>query len=254
LLRSGPQSIGSARARLRYVRAVDGRARAQLVERHLDLARRAAATIHPRVKDHVGLEELVALANAGLAEAANRYEPDRGVAFARFAWYRVNGAILDGLRQATQLPRRTWARLVTLRAASEHLESRSGRDGSAPDAADHAAPVAGAAHTLASVQHTLSAIRTMYVTSLEAMRDRGFDAAGDAPGPGDAIDATRLAGRLRDALAGLPEKERELMTKHYWEGKSLQEAGAELGMSKSWASRLHAQAVERLRALVDGDP
>jgi RNA polymerase sigma factor for flagellar operon FliA len=41
------------------------------------------------------------------------------------------------------------------------------------------------------------------------------------------------------------------MTKHYWEGKNLLEAGAELGMSKSWASRLHAQVVEKLRAIVD---
>jgi RNA polymerase sigma factor for flagellar operon FliA len=236
---------------LRYVRAVDGRARAQLVERHLDLARRAAAMVHPRVKDHIGLEELIALANAGLAEAASRYEPERGVAFARFAWYRVNGAILDGLRQATQLPRRTWARLVTLRAASEYLESLSDR---AHDAGEHGAPAAGASHALVTVKHTLSAIRTMYVTSLEAMRDDGFDAPGDAPGPADRIDATRLEERLRDAMARLSEKERELVTKHYWEGKSLQEAGAELGMSKSWASRLHAQAVERLRAIVDGEP
>jgi RNA polymerase sigma factor FliA len=205
--------------------------------------------IHPRVKDHIGLEELIALANAGLAEAAHRYEPESGVAFARFAWYRASGAILDGLRQATQLPRRTWARLVTLRAASEYLE-RGGERGTA--VRDALGPQGG--HALASVQHMLSAIRTMYLTSLDAMCDDGFDTAGDAPGPADRIDATRLEGRLRDALAGLPEKERALMTKHYWEGKSLQEAGAELGMSKSWASRLHAQTVERLRAIVDGEP
>ena len=41
------------------------------------------------------------------------------------------------------------------------------------------------------------------------------------------------------------------MTKHYWEGKNLLEAGAELGISKSWASRLHAQVVEKLRAVVE---
>jgi RNA polymerase sigma factor for flagellar operon FliA len=230
---------------------VDGRARAQLVERHLDLARRAAAMIHPRVREHVALEELVALANAGLAEAAHRYEPARGVAFARFAWYRVNGAILDGLRQATQLPRRTWARLVALRAASEYLENLGERE---RGATDRGAAPAGGAEALAQLKHTLSAIRTMYVTSLEAMRERGFDAAGDAPGAADRIDASRMARRLRDALARLPDKERALMTKHYWEGKNLVQAGAELGMSKSWASRLHAQAVEKLRAIVDADP
>jgi RNA polymerase sigma factor for flagellar operon FliA len=230
---------------------VDGRERAQLVERHLDVARRAAAMIHPRVRDHVAFEELVALANAGLAEAASRYEPARGIAFASFAWYRVYGAILDGLRQATQLPRRTWARLVTLRAAGEYLESMSERQ---RGAAERGAAPAGGAEALATIKHTLSAIRTMYVTSLEAMRDRGFDAVADAPGPADRLDASRMAERLREALAQLPDKERALVTKHYWEGKNLLQAGAELGMSKSWASRLHAQAVERLRAIVDGEP
>jgi RNA polymerase sigma factor for flagellar operon FliA len=235
---------------LRYVRAVDGRARAQLVERHLDLARRAAAMIHARVKDHIGYEELVALANAGLAEAASRYEPDRGVAFDRFAWYRVNGAIVDGLRQAAQLPRRTWARLVTLRAASDQLEQLAERERGAPEHSTQP----GDTRTLATVKDTLSAIRTMYVTSLEAMCDDGFDAAGDAPPPGDRIDATRLSVRLREGLSQLPDRERALMIKHYWEGKSLLEAGAELGMSKSWASRLHAQAVEKLRAIIDVEP
>ena len=49
-----------------------------------------------------------------------------------------------------------------------------------------------------------------------------------------------------------PARERQLMTMHYWEGKNLLEAGVALGISKSWACRLHAQAVERLRdALAD---
>jgi RNA polymerase sigma factor for flagellar operon FliA len=227
---------------------VDGES-AQLVERHLELARRAAAMIHPRVRDHVAFEELVALANAGLAEAASRYDPERGVTFATFAWYRVNGAIIDGLRKATQLPRRTWAKLVALRAASDYLEHRAERD---RGAAQHGTPPAGGGDALAAVQHAMSAIRTMYVTSLETMRDRGFDVEDGAPGLASQLDTSRLASRLRKAIEGLPDKERALVTKHYWEGKNLLEAGAELGISKSWASRLHAQAVEKLRAIVDG--
>lgn len=206
--------------------------------------------IHPRVRDHVALDELVALGRAGLAEAASRYDPARGVSFATFAWYRVTGAIVDGLRQATQLPRGAWGKLVALRAASDYLENLAERQRGGVERG--AAPATGA-DALADVQRTLSAIRTMHVTSLEAMRERGFDVSGDAPGPADRIDASRLAARLRDAIAKLPEKERALVTKHYWEGKNLLEAGAELGLSKSWASRLHAQVVEKLRAIVDAD-
>ena len=232
---------------MRYVRGVDGES-AQLVERHLELARRAAAMIHPRVREYVAFEDLVALANTGLVEAASRYDPERGVTFATFAWYRVNGAIIDGLRKATHLPRRTWAKLVALRAASDYLENRAERD---RGAVQRGAPPAGGAEALAAIQHAMSAIRTMYVTSLETLRDRGFDIEDDAPEVASQVDTSRLAARLRKAIASLPDKERALVTKHYWEGKNLLEAGAELGMSKSWASRLHAQAVEKLRAIVD---
>jgi RNA polymerase sigma factor for flagellar operon FliA len=230
------------------VAAVDSRERAQLAERHLELARRAAAVIYPRVREHVAFDELVALANAGLAEAAHRFDPARGVAFSTFAWYRVNGAIVDGLRKATHLPRRTWAKLVALRAANDYLETQAERQ---RGAGQHGTAPAGGADALAQVQQAMSAIRTMYVTSLEAMRDHGFDAASDSPAAPERLDSSRLSERLKQAIERLPDRERQLVTKHYWEGKNLLEAGAELGMSKSWASRLHAQAVERLRAIVD---
>jgi RNA polymerase sigma factor for flagellar operon FliA len=229
---------------------VDATERARLVERHLDLARRVAYMIHPRVRELVDAEELVALANAGLTEAAQRFDPERGVAFTTFAWYRVQGAIIDGLRKSANLPRRAWAKLTALRAAGEYLEQRGERDAGAVK--QGVTPARGA-DALAAMKDALSAIRTMYITSLEALQDSGFDPAEDAAGPADRLATGRLASRLRDAVNALPDKERALLTKHYWEGKNLLEAGAELGISKSWASRLHAQAVERLRAIVDAE-
>ena len=205
--------------------------------------------IYPRVKDHIEFDELVSLGNAGLAEAASRYEPERGVPFHNFAWYRVQGSIVDGLRKATNLPRRVWQRLIALRAANEYLEQRAERELGARQRG--ASPPQGAA-ALTAVKDAMSAIRTMYVTSLEGLRDKGFDAPDPTTAPAsDRIDIGRLSEKLREALDALPERERALVTKHYWEGKNLLEAGAELGISKSWASRLHAQAVERLRSIVD---
>ena len=224
--------------------------RARLAERHLEIARRAAKMIFPRVREYVELDELIALGNAGLAEAAQRYDPDRGVGFEGFAWYRVQGAIVDGLRKSSALPKRVWARLVALRAASEYLEHRAERESGAR--AKGVAPAQGA-DALAGVKEALSAIRTMYVTSLEAMTDAGFDKPDDAQPQDATVDSGRIARKLRIAMRKLPDKERALVEKHYWEGKNLLEAGEELGISKSWASRLHAQAMDRLRGLVDND-
>jgi RNA polymerase sigma factor FliA len=226
---------------------VDGRERASLVERNLDLARRVALTVHARCRDHVELDELIALGNAGLAEAAARFDPDGGASFRTFAHYRVQGAIVDGLRRMSALPRRVWANLQTLRAASEYLENRAEREAGATRAG---APDKTTTEALAAVREAMGAVRTVYMTSLAALGEHREPAA-DEEHAGERIDRARLGQRLARALDALPERERQLVMKHYWEGKNLLEAGNELGISKSWASRLHAQAVERLRGLLD---
>ena len=224
-------------------------ASARLVEEHLDLAHRVAAIVHRRVKDHVELDELFSLAAAGLAEAALRYEPAQGVAFRTFAWYRVHGAVIDGLRKATHLPRRVWRTLVALRAASEYLENQGDK---AQGARAQGAAAPTTAQALGQIKDALHAIRTMYVTSIADVAE--VDQPHDPTMPADeGIDHQRLTARMVRALGALPERERALVTKHYYEGKNLLEAGAELGISKSWASRLHAQAVDRLRAALDDD-
>lgn len=226
---------------------MDDAERAALATRHLDLPRRAALLIHPRVRAHVELDELIALGNLGLSEAARRYDPASGASFRTFAWYRVNGAIVDGVRRMANLPRRVWARMTALAATAEYLEAAAQR---AQVARDRAA-AATASDQLRAVQTALGAIRTMFMVALDG------GPAETVPHPGDnadtALGRAQQAARLRTALARLPERERLLLHAHYVDGKTLLDAGAELGLSKSWASRLHARAIDRLREILDED-
>ena len=48
------------------------------------------------------------------------------------------------------------------------------------------------------------------------------------------------------AAPELPEQERTLVAGHYFEGRRFDEVAASMGLSKSWASRLHTRAVSRL--------
>ena len=227
-----------------------GESASRLVEDNLDLAHKAARLVFPRVREYVEFEELVSLASVGLAEAAARYDPKSGVPFRAFAWYRVHGAVMDGLRRATNLPRRVWARLVALRAASAYLEAQGERTAAAR-AKGAGAPTT--AEALAQIKDSLSAIRTMYVTSLSPILEAEQDPAAPDERADEKLHRSRMAAKVAAAIAKLPDKERTLVTKHYYEGKNLLEAGEELGISKSWASRLHAQAVDRMRALLDED-
>ena len=71
--------------------------------------------------------------------------------------------------------------------------------------------------------------------------------------PGADLDVDGQAGlellrnRLRQAIEGLPERERALITGSFYEGVSVAEVGRRLGLSGSYAARLHRRALEMLR-------
>jgi RNA polymerase sigma factor for flagellar operon FliA len=52
--------------------------------------------------------------------------------------------------------------------------------------------------------------------------------------------------RVRQLVDALPAAAAELLRATYYEGLSLKDAAARMGRNKSWASRLHAQALARL--------
>lgn len=67
--------------------------------------------------------------------------------------------------------------------------------------------------------------------------------------PADDLAVRRQAlSRLAGAVAMLPVKERHFISRVYADGRDITTAGAELGLSKSWSSRIHARSIRQLRA------
>jgi len=214
----------------------------QLVEKHLSLVQAIARKLKKTLGSSIEYDDLVAYGSKGLVEAAERYDARPGVAFTTFAYYRIRGAMFDGLRTMGWYSRADYARYRAEERANEYLQNHADRP-SQPDAGG-ASKTADAAETLAAVAQVLSGVATVHITSLEAaatVADETFAA------PDAGIDTRRLGGRVREAIKTLPEKERRLMEMYYFEEKNLEEAGGELGLSKSWACRLHARAVNLLR-------
>jgi RNA polymerase sigma factor for flagellar operon FliA len=211
----------------------------QLVEQHLALVQAIARKLKKTIGTRAEYDDLVAYGSKGLVEAAERFDARPGVAFTTFAYYRIRGAMFDGLRTMGWYSRADYARYRAEERANEYLQSHADRadPGGASQAAD-------AAHPLAAVARVLSGVATVHITSLEAaatVADETFAA------PDASIDAGRLGPRVRAAVTKLPEKERRLLELYYFEEKTLEEAGQALGLSKSWACRLHARAVDLLR-------
>jgi RNA polymerase sigma factor FliA len=223
----------------------------RLVEQHLSLVQAIARKVKKTLNASIEVDDLIGYGSKGLVEAADRFDARHGVAFTTFAYYRIRGAMYDGLRAMGWYSRADYARYRAEERANEYMRNRADREGAAAQAGAAAGKKDEPADTdakLAEVNEILSGIATVHITSLEAASTVPDESL---PAPDVAVESRRMSRRVREAVAGLPEKERRLMELYYFADKNLEEAGAELGLSKSWACRLHARAVDLLREAMD---
>lgn len=222
-----------------------------LVKDHLDLAPAIARQLIRELNLPSGLQsDLESAGREGLLTAARRFEADRGVPFRRYANHRIRGSMLDAVRRESRLPRRAYERLQMLSAALP-LNEQASEDLAAP-----AAPGAGApADADARLAEHLANLATAMAVGLLArpiQTDEGLSAVDPSPPADEQLERAEARQQVLDAIDDLPEQERALVRRHYFEGERFDHVASELGLSKSWASRLHTRAVARLTKRFQG--
>jgi RNA polymerase sigma factor FliA len=222
--------------------------RDRLIAEHLSLVQAIAGKLKRSLGKSIDFDDLVGYGHKGLIEAAERFDSKQGVTFTTFAYYRIRGAMLDGMRTMGWYSRADYARYRAEERAQEYLQNTAEREGAAKEAG--ADPNPDKAETLASIAEILSSVATVHITSIEAASKVADDRL---PAPDAGLETGQLGVRVREAVASLPEKERRLMEMYYFEEKNLEAAGAALGLSKSWACRLHARAVNLLKEALAPD-
>lgn len=211
----------------------------QLIAKHQGLVRSLAWRIHRKMPRHVLLEDLVSYGQVGLAQAARDYDPSRGVRFTTFAYHRIRGAILDGLAEMDWFKRSHFYRGRYERLANEVLLLQS------LDRAQEAD--ASLRENAQWLRDASSALAMVYLFCQPNDQD------GSSEVPDEEVDTPQvelmdeeLRVKLRELIETLPHDASVLIRCTYFEGLTLKEAGEMLGVSKSWASRLHARALGML--------
>src|SRR5437867_6469457 len=102
--------------------------RQRLVDANVPFVRSIAAKIKEQLPKEIEFDDLVAYGMQGLLEAAERYDGRHGTSFTTFAYYRVRGAMFDGLRGMGWLPRSEYARMRFEERAASYLQNLADRD------------------------------------------------------------------------------------------------------------------------------
>ncbi|HST80437.1 MAG TPA: sigma-70 family RNA polymerase sigma factor [Kineosporiaceae bacterium] len=218
---------------------------AALITDHLPLVGHIARETAARLPRHLGTDDLVGAGSLALVQAANSYDPELGVPFARFANTRVRGAMIDQMRQRDWVSRSVRSRSKAISAATEALTAGLGREPTNLELA------AATGHSEAELREIRSGTDRAVVLSLDPIAgdDEGLAGgiADPAPRPDEALIAAERLGYLRDAIAELPERLRHVVTAYYLQERPLTEIAAQLGVTQSRASQLRGEGLDLMR-------
>lgn len=211
-----------------------------LTKQYLPYATSIAGRIMQMLSSAVEYDDVMCYARLGLLEAAERFDPTMNVDFKTFAYYRIKGAIYDGLRKSGWIPRALYAKIKFEQATNNYLEYTS--QNKVNDSDEQAAEIYNTVNSLASI----------YVISIDASEETMEIEDTAAKNSEQSAQFQQLKEHMKESIELLPSKERKLIKMYYFQNRTLEEAGAELGLSKSWTSRLHARALELLFKKVHG--
>jgi len=215
-----------------------------LVRQHLPLVQYVVSEVAHRVPSHVTRNDLVSAGMLGLAQAARSYDPERGIAFERFASTRIRGALLDELRGRDWASRSVRARARGLQAAHEELMNKLGR---APTSDEIAATLDVPTEIVHKLVDDVHRATVLNYDSLVLEGDAEcFIASDDATPEMTMLDRERKA-YLMDAVHALPERLQRVVIGYFFEERSMQDLADELGVSESRISQLRAEALLLLK-------
>ncbi|MGH8583335.1 MAG: RNA polymerase sigma factor FliA [Gammaproteobacteria bacterium] len=227
----------------------DGDYAANLVVRYTALVKRIAHHLISRLPRSVQLDDLVQAGMIGLLEAARNYDPAQGASFETYSGIRIRGSMLDEIRKGDWAPRSLHRKTRELAKAVREIEAEQGRDARDSEVAER---LGLSLNVYYQVLNDASAHKMFSFDDVPSMIDGTSEGLTQRLSvPHEDIEKLRFQEHLVEAIAGLPERERIIMSLYYDDELNLREIGEVLGVSESRICQIHAQALVRLRARMD---
>jgi len=216
------------------------------VMQHAPLVKRIAYHLLNRLPDSVQVDDLIQAGMLGLLEAIKNYDASQGASFDTYAGIRIRGSMLDEVRRSDWTPRSVHKKSRMVSDAIRVIENRTGREARDIDVAEYL----GIA--IDEYNHILQDSSSCRVFSVEELAEDGDQYLDDAldreQEPADNLNREDFQQALANAIMGLPERERLVISLYYDEELNLREIGEVLNVSESRVSQISTQAVLRLRS------
>jgi RNA polymerase sigma-B factor len=233
----------------RWHRYADRRARDELIERFLPLARKLARRY---ISSSEPYDDLVQVASLGLVKAVERFDPTKGFAFTSFAVPTIVGELKRYFRDsgwALHVDRGAQERARRITDAQQQISSRTGR---APTVNEIAQYLEISEEEVLDGLQTADAYDAISLDAPLQSDEDGTTSRLDAIGDDD--DRLTLVDDQATIFAAarhLPRRERQILYLRFGEDLTQTEIADRIGVSQMQVSRLLRKALYRLRELTE---
>jgi RNA polymerase sigma factor for flagellar operon FliA len=219
----------------------------ELASRMMPTVRRIAQRLIRRLPRHVPIDDLLSAGHKGLALAIARADEARAGAFETYAERHVRGAMLDELRSRDPMSRDRRQQQRRIAAAIRALSSRLRR---APNSEEIAAELG---ISLDAYWEQAASVREEAIDDeVHVLADTGAEPADER------LCRDEREEIVRDAMAKLPARDRQVLEMAHIDGLTLREIGDRLGVTESRVCQIRTRAVAQIRAhclaRLDGEP
>ncbi len=214
-----------------------------LVQQTLPLVGHIVRDMLSRVPGHVSRDDLMSAGLMALVQAAQAFDPDRGVSFSGYAATRVRGAIVDELRSLD------WASRSVRRRARQVDEARNSLAVTLGRVATDAEVAGALGIGVAELHAHREDLSRAAVVSLQGFEDGVLDELLPAHGvtPVEVLEQRERIAYLHDGVERLPERLRTVVEGYFFQDRPMAEIAEELGVTESRVSQLRAEAVALLK-------
>lgn len=218
---------------------------------YLPLVRHVVSKVTAALSHVTDIEDLISAGTLGLVKAARAFDPGKDAEFKTYAYIRIRGSVLDELRRRSFVPSSVHGEVRRIRQAFEQLLVETG----SPPTDDQIAERLGI--DVKQLYRTLQDARRQNFLSIHGL-DEDEPALGTylpaAPSPAPDAQAERgeLLGRLAEAIAALPKRDRIVILLYYERDLTMKEVAAVLEVTESRVSQIHASALFRLSMKMRG--
>lgn len=225
-------------------------ARDALINRCIPLADHIARKFSGRGEP---FDDLSQVARVGLVHAVDRFDLSRGSNFLSFAVPTIMGEVRRYFRDNTwamRVPRRVKETHLRIGAAVDQLSQRLGRS---PTAKEIAAELDVDPDEVTQAVIAGNAYQPTSIDAASVGRDSDaslLDTLGEEESQFDRVEEYIA---VRPLLAGLPERERRILTMRFFESMTQTQIASQLGISQMHVSRILAKTLARLRELSERD-